>query len=190
MNITRKIALALLLVALGVPSAFASMSGDAGGDASGTAANIEQNGDDAPVQWRFDQMLAVKVLDETALQRHARSAMRAPAPMEGHYVSNGSETPQLFGRHDLSQFVSYHAASEGVGDSAGLAQMSAVHMVGSGAVAGGAPLMSPAGSSTAQYVANPSSNGQSSVPLPPSFLLLASGLLGLPAIRLWKKQAC
>jgi hypothetical protein len=187
MNITRKIGLSLLLAALGAPSAFAALSGDAGGNAAG----IELSGDDAPAQRRFDQTLAVKVLDETVLQRHARSALRAPAPMEGHYGRDGAEAPELFGRQDLSQFVSHNAASEGIGDSAGLAQMTAVHMVGSGSVTGEAPVASPGVTSAAtQYVAAPSTVGQSSVPLPPALLLMASGLFCIPTIRQRIKRAC
>ena len=189
MNLSRKISLSLLLVTLGAPSAFAALSGDAGGNAAG----IELSGDDAPAQRRLDQTLAVKVLDETALQRHARSALRAPAPMEGHYGRDGAEAPQLFGRQDLSQFVSQHAASEGVGDSTGLAQMTAVHMVGSGSVTGEAPVVSPGVTSAAsQYVTTTitSSGSQSNVPLPPALLLMASGLFCLPTIRQRIKPAC
>jgi hypothetical protein len=180
MNITRKIGLSLLLVALGAPSAFAALSGDAGGNAAG----IELSNDDAPAQRRFDQTLAVKVLDETVLSRHARSALRAPAPMEGHYGRDGAEAPQLFGKQDLSQFVSVHAASEGIGDSTGLAQMTAVHEVGNGAVTGEAPVASSGVTSAAtQYVSISSSNAQNVIPIPPALILMASGLFCLPAIR-------
>jgi hypothetical protein len=186
MNIIRIIGLCLLLVSLGAPSAFAALSGDAGNDAAG----IEVSGDDAPAQRRLDQMLDVKVLDETFLQSHARSSLRAPAPMEGHYVSNGAETPQLYGRQDLSLFVSHQEASVGVGDSTGLAQMTAVHMVGSGSVTGEAPVASsgvvPAAS---QYVVT-STPHNNAVPLPPAFLLMASGLFCLPTIRQRIKRAC
>lgn len=186
MNITRKIGLCLLLVSLGSPSAFASLSGDAGGDAAG----IETNSDDTPAQRRFDQTLDVKVQDETSRQRQARSSLPAPAPMEGQYISNGAETPQLFGQQDLSHFVSHQAAQVGVGDSTGLAQMAAVHMVGSGSVTGEAPVVSsgivPAAT---QYVVT-SSSPNTAVPLPPALLLLASGLFCLPAIRQRIKQAC
>jgi hypothetical protein len=188
MNITRKIGLTLLLVSLGAPSAFAALSGDAGGN----VAEIEVNSDDASAQSRFDQMLAVKVLDETFLQRHARSSLRAPAPMEGHYVSNGGETPTLFGQQDLSLFASRQAAQQGVGDSTGLSQMNAVHVVGNGSVTGEAPVASagvvPA---SAQYVTTTTISTKSpNVPLPPAFLLMASGLFCLPTIRQRIKRAC
>jgi hypothetical protein len=186
MNFTQNICLCLLLVSLGAPSAFAALSGDAGNDAAG----IEINSDDAPAQRRFDQMLAVKVLDETFQQRHARSSLPAPAPMEGHYVSNGAETPQLFGQQDLSVFVSHNIASESVGDSVGLSQMNAVHMVGSGSVTGAAPVMSSGVTSAAsQYVVSPATPNKA-VPLPPAFLLMASGLFCLPTVRQRIKQAC
>jgi hypothetical protein len=186
MNISRKIGICLLLVSLGAPSAFAAMSGDAGGN----AAEIETNSDDAPAQRRIDQTLDVKVLDNTDMQRHARSSLRAPAPMEGHYVSNGAETPQLFGQQDLSLFISHHEASEGVGDSTGLAQMNAVHMVGSGSVNGEAPVVSTGVSPAAtQYVVTSSSHNNV-VPLPPALLLMASGLFCLPTIRQRIKRAC
>jgi hypothetical protein len=138
----------------------------------------------------------VKVLDETVLQRHARSALRAPAPMEGHYGRDGAEAPELFGRQELSQFVSHNAASEGIGDSAGLAQMTAVHMVGSGAVTGEAPVASSGvTSASAQYVTSTTtttttSGGQNNIPLPPAFLLMVSGLFCLPTIRQRIKRAC
>ncbi|MGD0585361.1 MAG: hypothetical protein ABSA86_06250 [Oryzomonas sp.] len=187
MNITRKIGLALLLVALGAPSAFAALSGDAAGNAEG----IELSDDDAQAQHHIDQMLAVKVLDETTLQRHARSALRAPAPMEGHYGREGAETPELFGKQELSQFAPRHAASEGAGESAGLAQMTAVHEVGNGAVTGEAPVISAGISSAAtSYVVNSPGGGQTSVPLPPALLLMASGLLCLPTIRQRIKLSC
>lgn len=190
MTITQKICLSLLLLALGTPSAFAALSGDTGSDAAG----IELSGDDTSAQQHFDQMLAVKVLDETVLQRQAKSALRAQAPMGGHYDREGAETPQLYGQQDLTRYASTHAAPEATGDSTGLAQMTAVHMVGSGAVTGEAPVASAGASAATQtYVVNQSSSTSSdggTIPLPPSLLLLASGLLGLSAVRLRIKQAC
>jgi hypothetical protein len=187
MNNTRKIGLSLLLVALGAPPAFAALSGNAGGNGAG----IELSGDDAPAQ-RIDQTLAVKVLNETVLQRHARSSLRAPAPMEGHYGRDGAETPELFGKQELSQFVPHHVAAEGGGESAGLAQMAAVHEVGNNAVAGEAPVVSPGASSgtATQYVVNTQGGAQPSVPLPPALLLMASGLFCLPTIRQRIKLPC
>jgi len=189
MTITRKISPALLLVALSAPSAFAALSGDAGNYTAG----IELSSDDTSAQRRIDQMLAVKVLDETVLQRQAKSATRAPAPMGGHYDREGAEAPQLYGQQDFIRYASYHATTEAVGDSTGLAQETAVHMVGSGSVTGEAPVVSAgAGTATQAYVVNqPSpSVGTGSVPLPPSLLLLVSGLFGLSGIRLRIKQAC
>jgi len=184
MNITRNISLSLLLASLAAPSAFAAMSADSGGN----AAEIEVSSDDAPAQHRMDQTLAVKVLDETFLQqRHARSSLRAPAPMEGHYDSKGGETPELFGRQDLSVSVSHNTAPEG--GVTGLAQAAAaVHDVGSNSVTGEAPVAS-AGvvSAPTQYVVTSTSPN---VPLPPAFLLLASGLFCLPTVRQRIKRAC
>lgn len=187
MNITQKISLSLLMVALGAPSAFAALSGDSGGNAE---TGIELSGDDTPAQRRIDQMLAVKVLDETVLQRHAKSSVRAPAPMGGHYDREGADAPQLFGQQDFTRYVSsYRASSEAVGDSTGLAQMTAVHMVGSGDVTGPAPLMS-VGASAATQTQTYVFRDKVETPLPPSLLLLASGLFGLSAARPRLKQAC
>jgi len=191
MNFTQKIGLSLLLVALGAPSAFAALSGNAGSDAGGNGAGIEVSGDDTPAQRRFDQTLAVKVLDETVLQRHARSALPASAPMEGHYGRDGAQAPELFGRQDLSQFVSHNVAPEVAGDSAGLVQMAAVHMVGSGSVTGEAPVASPGVTTAAtQYVATTSTGSQNSIPLPPALLLMASGLFFFPTIRHRINRTC
>jgi hypothetical protein len=114
--------------------------------------------------------------------------------MEGHYVSNGAENPQLFGQQDLSVFVSHNVASESVGDSVGLSQMNAVHLVGSGSVTGEAPVMSSGVTSAAsQYVVSSTvspSSPNKAVPLPPAFLLMASGLFCLPTVRQRIKQAC
>jgi hypothetical protein len=184
MNITQKAGLGLLLVSLGAPSAFAALTSDAGSDAAG----IELSSENTSAQRRIDLMLDVKVLDETALQRQAKSAVRAPAPMGGHYDREGADAPQLYGQQDFTRYASYHATPEGAGDSAGLAQATAVHMVGSGDVAGTAPVISSgAGAATQTYVA--ASPPGPVVPLPPSFLLLASGLFGLSGIRLRIKQA-
>jgi len=188
MNITRNISLSLLLASLAAPSAFAALSADSGGN----PAEIEVSNDDAPAQRRLDQTLSMKVLDESSLQRHARSSLRAPAPMEGHYLSKGAETPELFGQRDLSIYVSNQAAPAGAGDSTGLAQMTAVHEVGSGSVTGEAPVAS-AGvvSAASQYVVSSTVTSSSpNVPLPPAFMLMASGLFCLPTIRQRIKRAC
>ncbi len=154
MNTTQVISLALLLLSLSVPSAFAALSGEAGSDAAG----IELSSDDTSAQRRIDQMLAVKVLDETVLQRQARSTLRATAPMGGHYDREGAEAPQLFGQQDITRYASYHATSEAVGDSAGLAQATAVHMVGGGSVTGEAPVVSAgSGAATQAYAVKQSS---------------------------------
>lgn|GEM_PF-1330184 len=190
MNFMKKISLPLLLLAFSAPSAFAALSGGTGSN----AARIELSSDDtAPTaaQRRIDGMLAVRVLDETVLQRQAKSTVRAPAPMGGHYDREGAEVPQLYGQQDLTRYASYHATPETVGDSAGPAQATAVHLVGNGSVAGEAPLVSAgAGPATQAYVVqqSPSTDGTGTVPLPPSFLLLASGLLGLSGVRLRVKQ--
>ena len=180
MNIARNIGLSLLLVSLAAPAALAALSGDGSGNATG----IEVNSDDAPAQRRIDRMLAVKVLDELTLQRHSRSSLLASAPMEGHYVTNGAEAPEQFGQRDLSVYMSNPAPPAVVGDSAGLAQMTAVHVVGSGAVSGGAPVASAGVVSAAtQYVVTNTPVKQPSVPLPPALMLMASGLFCLPPVR-------
>jgi hypothetical protein len=189
MKLYRKISLGLLLVAVSAATAGAALSGDSNGGSMG----IELSGDDSPGQNHFDQLLAVGSISESVSRRHDQSAQRAPAPMGGHYGREGAEAPQLYGSLELPRFTSRISTPDSLADSAVIAQASAVHMVGSGAVMeSSAPAVATADtSSSSQVIAiTPNDGTGTSVPLPPSFLLLLSGLIGLPLIRQRINQAC
>ena len=184
MNYFRILRLSALLVALSAVTAVAALTGDSGSDAKG----IEMSGDEGAAQHHVDQLFALENMSETTLQRHAKSAQRAQAPMDGHYGRDGSEAAQLFGQQELSQFMSHHAVLESLSDSIAYAQAAAVHMVGSGAVIDSAPPAMSVGSGSSvfeqvQTLATPPAATGTGVPVPPSVLLLASGLFGLPLLR-------
>jgi hypothetical protein len=192
--------LSLLVAATCAGPAAAALSGDNGGEAA-----LENSDSGSSMLQRLDQLLNEgnhPDLQESILQRHAKAAQRATAPMEGHYAREGAENPLQLGQQDTVTYLPRQLHLEAVaGEAFSLAQASAVHMVGSNAVAGEAPVAMAAVASGTSYIqpqeANagtstgtpesgniPStSNGQQAVPLPPAFLLMASGLFGLPAVR-------
>jgi len=190
MNLFINLSHGMLLATLCATTATATFSGDTGGEAKG----IELNSNGSTAHHLFDQLFAMGNLNESTLAKYAKSAQRTLTPMGGYYDRNGAEVPQLFGQQDLSRVVSLHAATDSLPDSVAVAQATAVHMVGSGAVAESAPPAIPAvsGSSTVEQVqtaVSPTTNSDS-VPLPPSVLFLASGLLGLPVVRRRVGQTC
>jgi len=193
MDTNKKIGICFVLAAFVVCSAgtaLADFSGTEGGEDRG----IELSGGNGPEHRSFDQLLSLEGMNESVLQRHARSAHPVQAPMGGNYGREGAAAPQLYGSQDLSQFVARRSAPESLSESVAISQVAAVHMVGSGAVSGSAPSVVAAGSgsgttvvqqNTTQVVA-PAPN----VPIPPSILLLASGLLGLPMLCRRMDRVC
>lgn len=180
MNLLQRTSLGMLLVALSAASAGAALTGGADGPAQG----IELSGDEGPLSNPFDQLLNVGELNEALLQRHARSAQPTQAPMDGQYGREGAESPQLYGPQSLTQSVVRYSAPEAMVNALA---MGAVHMVGSGAVSVGAaaPVMGAASSSGDQIVINDDDGGNNNttIPIPPSVLMMASGLLALPLAR-------
>lgn len=187
MKLFQRTAMGMLLIVLSAAGASAALTGDTDGDGR----NIElRNSDVQPTP--FDQLLNLGELNETVLQRHARSAQPTQAPMDGQYGREGAESPQLYGSQSLTQSVVRYSVPEMMVNPLALG---AVHMVGSGAVSvsAAAPVMPATDSSSeSQIVLNGTNenntNGASggnntTIPLPPSVLLMASGLLTLPLAR-------
>jgi len=175
--------LSTFLVILLASSALAAYSGD--------APAIEMNSDDAPAQQQIDQALTTRLLDELLPQSHTKSALRAQAPMEGHYVSNGAETPQQFGQTSyLYETTQHQESAEPLLLSNSIEPLSGGHLV-SMAGADSAPSQLPTPPSAVAGAATELSYTASDttpVPLPPSSLLLLSGLLGLPVAAMGRSR--
>lgn len=169
--------------------AFAALS-EAGGEGT-TGPGIELADSDNSTAGRLAKMLDEEGhpgLNEPVLKRHTRAATKANSPMQGQYTREGSESALI--RGDIGRLagsVSNDLAPPSPAFTSG------AHAVDSGVSVAAAPVVATSSSSgsTAYAVIRPNdtgtpiqpSNGQTTVPLPPAALLLASGLLGLPMAR-------
>lgn len=193
MNLIQRTAMGMLLVTLGAASAGAALSGDA--DGGGRSIELVDGNAQSEI---FDQLLNLGELNETILLRHARSAQPTQTPMNGQYVSEGAELPQLYEQQSLTQSVARYASPEPHSATLIASQASAVHAVGSNAVSVGAsaPVMASADSSSGSQIILSVTNGTPgesgngpTIPIPPSVLMLASGLLALPLTRRRREPA-
>lgn len=132
-------------------------------------------------------------LSESVLRQHARSALRSQTPMGGNYGHEGAEVALIVNDHDSATFnaryPAYHTASMVTTSLAAAA--GGAHFVGSGEVVGGsAPIVAASNGSSvvassttlSSPTATPLPSGQQNVPLPPTAILFASALFGLPVV--------
>ncbi|TWJ16843.1 hypothetical protein [Geobacter argillaceus] len=189
MRITNLVLTALLLTAATTGTAGAALSPAAEG------VSIEFSESDSPSNLQLMQALDEtnqSGLNESVLRQHARSALPAKTPMAGNYGHEGAEMALIVGDHDSTGFNARYPARRGADpESTSLAAATGgTHSVGSGEISGAsAPIV--AASSGSPVLANspiiPLSTspapGQQNVPLPPTAILFASALFGLPVTR-------
>jgi len=189
MRITNLFLTALLLTAASTGTSRAELS------LAGEGVSIELSGSDSS----SNQQL-VRALDEThqsglsesVLRQHARSALRSQTPMGGNYGHEGAEVALIVNDHDSATFNARYPAYHTAGMvTTSLAAAGGAHFVGSGEVVGGsAPIVAASNGSSvvassttlSSPTATPLPSGQQNVPLPPTAILFASALFGLPVV--------
>ena len=190
MNISRRTSLSLLFVALSTVPAQAALTGDSGADNT----SIEASGYSDALQ-SIDQLLGGgnhPELFDSVLKQHNKSAQPSKTVMDGHYDQEGSSEA----RSSFGQLVSPQSTPAEAPD---LAKAATVRLAGSGSPSDIASIAAMSSSSASPnslqktILTQDTSTGSATfitgtvdanpVPLPAAGLLLASGLVALPAMR-------
>lgn len=197
MNLSRRTSLSLLFVSISTASAQASLMDDNGA----AAMSIESAANNTALQ-PLDQLLSGgnhSDLFRSVLHRHDMAAHPTNSTMDGHYEKEGAEKPVLHGLRGPAGKTMPHAPSSPQPESPDLSLTVAAHNVSSAqsSIASASATGSGSSASAGSFVASDEDNPATPdtpviptapVPLPAAGLLLASGLVALPAIRREKQK--